>query len=94
MKKIILDKYEQSVEKALERGDYVPVKNLAKSKKMFEEAAQNYLELHKTKSITLRVNNEVLIKVKVKAKRSGIPYQRLIGALLHQYAEEKIRLTI
>lgn len=94
MKKIVLDKYEQEIEAALERGEYVPVKNFEKSKKMFEAAARNYLEMKRSKKITLRVKNEDLIRVKAKAKKSGIPYQRLIGTLLRQYAEEKIHITL
>jgi len=36
---------------------------------MFEEAARNFLELQKTKRITLRVKNEDILKVKTKAKK-------------------------
>jgi len=96
MKKIILDKYEQEIENAIKRGEYVsvPKKEFEETKKMFREAARNYLEMKKSKKITLRVKNEDLIRVKAKAERTGIPYQRLIGTLIKQYSEDKIHLAI
>ncbi len=94
MKTVILDKYEQELEDSLTKGEFKSVKNLEESKKFFEEAAKNYIELHKTKRITLRVNQEDLIKVKVKAKEHSIPYQRLISTLIHQYAKGAMKIVI
>jgi hypothetical protein len=34
------------------------------------------------------------IKIKAKAKRKNIPYQTLLGALLHDFAEGKRELTV
>lgn len=93
-KNLVLDKYEQEIEDALEKGEFVSDPNFQENKKMFEEAASNYIELQKTKRITLRVKNEDLIKVKAKAQRSRIPYQRLISALIHKYAEGETKLEI
>lgn len=89
MKKINvnLDNQEKRIEKALEREEFVRVSNLDETKKLFKEAAKNYKELAKTKRITIRVNNEDLIKVKAKAKRNNIPYQTLLNALIRQFAE-------
>jgi len=87
MIKVKLDKYEQGLENAIKRGEFVSNPNLAKTKKMFEEAASNYLELNKTKRITIRVNQADLIKVKAKAQRNNMPYQTLLNALIRQFAE-------
>lgn len=94
--KIKLDKYETEIEKALENGEYVSVskKELRETKKMFEDAAKNYLKLQKSKPITLRVKNENLLKFKAKAKNVGIPYQRIINTFIDLYANNKIRLAI
>lgn len=89
-----LDEYEKELQEFLNRGEYVSAPNFKETKKMFEEAAKRYIELQKTKRITLRVKNEDLIKVKAKAKRSRIPYQRLINALIHKYAEGQAKLEI
>src|SRR3989304_5147710 len=64
-----LDDYEKELEEFLEKGKFVPVKNFEKRKKDLQEAAKNFLELQKTKRITLRVKNEDIIKVKAKAKK-------------------------
>ena len=62
-KKIKLDAQEKRIEKALERGKYRSTPNLAETKKLFKQADKNYQELNKTKRITIRVNNQDLIKV-------------------------------
>ena len=83
--KVVLDKYEQEIEDALENGEFVDTSNLEATKQMFQEAAKNFRQLQETKSITLRVNLEDLIKVKAKAKRVGVAYQTLINLLIRQY---------
>ena len=83
--KVILDKYEQEIEDALDKGEFVNVSNLKDTMQMFQEAAKNFRLLQETKSITLRVNMEDLIRVKAKAKRNGIAYQTLINLLIRQY---------
>ncbi|OGD55805.1 hypothetical protein A3E73_00315 [Candidatus Beckwithbacteria bacterium RIFCSPHIGHO2_12_FULL_47_17] len=92
MKKIKLDKDEQSLETALQMGEFVRSRNFASTKKMFEEAAKNYLELNKTKRITIRVNQADLIKVKARAKRNNMPYQTLLNTLIRQFAEGRAAL--
>lgn len=93
-KDLELDKEEQALEEVLLIGEYLSVKNQDNSKNIFEEAAKTYRELQKTKRITLRLNNEDLLRVKAKAKKSGLPYQRLISVLVHQYAKGEARVTI
>ncbi len=83
--RVVLDKYEQEIEDALEKGEFVSAPNLEDTKQMFQEAAKNFRQLQETKSITLRVNLEDLIKVKAKAKRNGVAYQTLINLLIRQY---------
>ncbi|MEN8253250.1 MAG: hypothetical protein ABFQ62_02645 [Patescibacteria group bacterium] len=93
-KDLVLDEEEQVIEDALNRGEYVSNPNLAETKKMLEEAARNYLELNKSKPVTIRVNQLDLIKVKAKAKRKNIPYQTLLGSLIRQYATGEYTLNI
>ena len=83
--KIVLDKYEQQIEDALSKGEFTSTSDLEDTKQLFQEAVKNYRELQGTRSITLRVKKEDLIKVKAKAKRNGIAYQTLIGLLIRQY---------
>ena len=93
-KNLVLDDYEKELEEAFERGEFVSDPNFEENKKMFEEMAIRHIELRKTKRITLRVKNEDLIKVKAKAKRVNIPYQRLINALIHKFAEGETSIRI
>ena len=90
----ILDDEEQAIEEAIERGEYRDVPDTVVSKKLIEEAASRYLQLNTTKPVTLRVRQTDLIKIKAKAKRSNIPYQTLLSALLHDFAEGETELTI
>lgn len=94
LNQIKLDKYEEELEEALERGEFVRVKDFEKSKRILMEAAKNHIELQRTKRITLRVKNSDLLKVKAKAQKHQIPYQRLINALIHQYAEGLTRIVV
>ena len=89
-----LDDYEKELKEFLEKGKFVPVKNFEKRKKDLQEAAKNFLELQKTKRITLRVKNEDIIKVKARAKKVNIPYQRLLNALIHKFAEGETSINI
>ena len=92
--KVVLDKYEQEIEDALDKGEFVSAPNLEATKQMFQEAAKNFRQLQETKSITLRVNIEDLIKVKAKAKRNGIAYQTLISLLIRQYIKGETEVIL
>ena len=93
-KNLVLDEEEQEIEDALERGEYKHVKNFEARKKELQEAAKRHIEFQKTKRVTIRVNKGDLIKVKAKAKRSRIPYQRLLNALIHKFAEGETSINI
>lgn len=86
---LALDEEEKFLEKTLERDEFEKDPDFEKTKVMLKEAASRYLELHKSKPVTLRVNQLDLIKVKARAKRKQIPYQTLLGALIHEFAEDE-----
>ena len=81
MKMKKLTKKEQTVEKALVRGDYRPV-----SKDAFENIALAVARRKKDAVLNIRVNSEDLNNIKQKASRLKIPYQTFISELLHQIA--------
>ena len=89
-----LNDYERELEEFLSKGEYVDDKNLESTKEMFSEAAKRHRELTETRSITLRVKNEDLIKTKVKAKKNQIPYQTIINLLINRYAKGEIDISI
>ncbi len=93
-KNLALDEYEQEIADSLERGEWVSDPNFADNKKMFEEAARRHIELTKSKSITLRIKNLDLIKLKAKAARNKIPYQTLINLLINSYTDGKTKISL
>ena len=91
---LILDEEEKLLEQALDKEEFEDDPNFEDTKKMLEEAATRYLKLNTSKPITIRVNQLDLIKVKAKAVSKNIPYQTLLGLLIHQYAEGEAELII
>lgn len=91
---LVLDKEEKLLELALEKDEFEEDAGFEKTKEMLQEAASLYLELHNSKPVTLRINQLDLIKVKVRAKRKQIPYQTLLGALIHEFAEGERELSL
>lgn len=94
MKKINLDKYEKKIEESLKKGEYVKAANFQKPKELFAAAAKNYLELQKSKRITIRVNQADLIKVKARAKENNLPYQTLLNTLIRQFVMGQASIQI
>ena len=60
------------------------------------ENAQNIARntLNKSKHISIRLSEKDLQRLKIKAIEIGASYQTLIGVLIHQYIENKIRIRI
>ncbi len=91
---LFLDEEEQSIEESLSRDEFEENPSFKDIKKQLEEAAKRHRLLKLSKPVTLRINQLDLIKIKAKAKRSNIPYQTLLGAVLHDFAEDKKELHI
>lgn len=89
---LILDEGEQATEDLAE--EYVSVSTIKNGKNLVEEAARQYVQLNTSKPITLRVKQTDLIKIKAKAKRSNIPYQTLLSAVFHDFAENKEEIKL
>ena len=91
---LILDEEEQLIEQALENDEYEDASSFEDTKKMLANAATRHLELKTSKPITIRINQLDLIRVKARALAKNIPYQTLLGSLIHQYAEGKQKLSL
>lgn len=83
MKNYKLDKEEKEILEAFEKGMLKPVKNSSKYIKYLQEVAKN--TLNKNKNMNIRVTEKTLMKLKSKASEEGIPYQTLVGSILHKY---------
>ncbi len=86
-KKIILDDYENEILEAYENGKLKP-SNIQTD---YREIASNTLK--KNRKINIRISENDLDALKRKAAREGIPYQTLIGSVLHKYASGFLKET-
>ncbi len=80
--KIKLDAYEQEIEDNIDK--LVPV-----SEKERKRIGSIMKRARKNTSISLRINNYDLSKIKERAVRNGLPYQTLITTVLHKYVNEE-----
>ena len=90
-----LDKYEEDLIKALEKGEFVQIPNHEEEMKKYRTYAKYTLEkMRKEKRITIRVDNKDLVSIQNKALESGIPYQTLIASILRKFAQGKIKIGV
>ncbi len=76
---IKLDDYEKEIFEAYKSGKLKPFKIQTD----FKTIAKNTLK--KNKRINIRISENDLAALQRKAAREGIPYQSLIGRVLHKY---------
>lgn len=91
---VILDEEEQALSDSFEAGEWQSVPLTAKEKQAYISAAQHTLKSIKKQQISIKLNPVDIQIIKAKAQKTGIPYQNIIGALIHNYAEGKIKLEI
>lgn len=85
-RKIKLSRYEQAIEAALERGDYVPVKD--EEFRRIQAAIEAELAARRKDAVlNIRVNSIDLKCLKDKAKKIGVKYQSFISEILHRAAQ-------
>lgn len=92
MKYFDLTNEEKELLEEFEKGQWMEVKNAEEKKALYESYARN--TLNKLKNINIRVTFRDLQKVKARAIEQGLPYQSIVSALIHQYANRKIKLTL
>lgn len=78
-KKIVLDEYEKEILELYENGRLKP----NKSQTDYQTIAKNTLK--KNRKINIRISENDLSALQRRAAREGIPYQTLIGSVLHKY---------
>ena len=86
MKYYTLDKEEQEISDAFDKGEFKSVKNAAAEIKRLRAAAR--ATLARSKNINIRLSERDLQKLKAKAAAKGLPYQTLVASVLHQYTEQ------
>ena len=79
-KNIDLDEYEKEILEAYESGKLKP----SKPRVDYRTIARN--KMKKNRKINIRISENDLSALQRRAAREGIPYQTLIGSVLHKYA--------
>lgn len=92
MKYIQLDPEEKQILEDYDKGEFKSIKNLEQEKKLYQEYAKN--TLNKLKNINIRISMRDLAKLKARSVETGLPYQTLAAAVLRQYIDRKITLTL
>jgi len=87
---INLDEYEQDILQSVENGEWESKDNT--HDRLLE--LQSYIKHQKKKAISIRVNENDIYELKKKALENSIPYQNIIQILIHQFATNKIRLSM
>jgi predicted DNA binding CopG/RHH family protein len=88
----VLDKEEAEIITSLENGEWKSVgkKEFEKQKSLLTDAANNTVKkFKKNKSITIRINENILEKIKAKAMIIGIPYQTMISEAIYELSVYK-----
>ena len=79
-KESILDEYEKEILDAYEDGKLKPTK----PETDYQAIARNTMK--KNRKINIRISENDLSALQRRAAREGIPYQTLIGSVLHKFA--------
>jgi len=94
MKDLKLSKEEKQILKDVESGLYISEKLTNKEIDRLQQIAKNTIQLRKTKNVNIRIREDDLNKLRVKAQASGIPYQTMISVLIRQYTSDKLQVQI
>jgi len=89
MKKLYLDDEERDIIESVERGEWKSVKNLENEIKKHQQYARN--TLRKDKRVNIRISSRDLEAIQSKAVEDGIPYQTLMGSVLHRFVEGRLK---
>lgn len=73
---------EQEIEDSFESGVYESAPITAEQKKELQAVARYTLE--KTRTISVRLSERDLVRLKATAAREGIPYQTFLTSLIHK----------
>ena len=87
--KLYLDDEERDLIESVERGEWKSVENLRQEIKKHQQYARN--TLRKDKRVNIRISSRDLEALQAKAVEDGIPYQTLMGSVLHRYVAGRLK---
>jgi predicted DNA binding CopG/RHH family protein len=86
-----LDEQERDLRDAAEKDSLVPVSNQEEWKEKLVRAAR--ATIAKNRHISIRLSERDIMLIRAKALELGLPYQTLIGSIIHQFAEGKVKAS-
>jgi predicted DNA binding CopG/RHH family protein len=86
---IKLSQNEKAIIDYVESGDATSIDDLETEKKRYTQIAR--AQMGKKKTISIRLLESDIERIKAKSVSQGLPYQVLISSLIHQYASGKIK---
>ena len=93
MMQILYDDEELEILESLDKKDSFQ-KPTQKELEHYKQSALYTKAMQTKKQTTIRFNVADLVVMKAKAKEFGIGYQNIIQALVHNYAQGKIKLNL
>ena len=85
-----LDKWEEDILESVESGEWESKGDIDARLKELQSIVKN----QKKRAISIRISENDLYELKKKSLESAIPYQNLIQMLVHQFAANKIKLSV
>ena len=83
-----LDRKEKELLESVERGEWKPVRRLKSEAKRYKSYAEATFK--KDKRVNIRLSSKDLDAIQKRALEEGIPYQILIGSLIHKYVSGRL----
>ncbi|OGJ16278.1 MAG: hypothetical protein A2632_00035 [Candidatus Pacebacteria bacterium RIFCSPHIGHO2_01_FULL_46_16] len=87
-----LNNDEKEILQDFDDGVLQPISNMKLQNKRYSSYAK--ATLAKRQSISLRISELELNKLKARALEVGLPYQTLLSTLIHQFTNRKIALKL
>ena len=88
MSEIRLDEEEKALLSSYENDEWEPVSNLEEESEKYRAYAQATFK--KDRRVNIRISTKNLEALQQKALEEGIPYQTLIGSILHKYVTGRL----
>jgi len=94
MEKVKLDPYEEEIEEALEKGEYKSLSPEEKEEftRKAEEEAREFMK--RKKSVSIRLAEFDLKRLKQRAEELGLPYQTIISLLVRKYVRNELKVEL
>ena len=86
-----LDRYEQGILSAYDKGALVSVRPTKAQLEAFRDSA--HATFTKNRRVNIRLSTTDLMDIQARAREEGVPYQTLIASVLHKYVSGRLRET-